>query len=292
MRIRIALWAVLVFPAVVAAQADADRAADLRFLGSLEDPETGAFRPTPEGDPGLRATVSAVRAVKYLGGELANKDKTAAFVLSCLDPATGGFADRPGGTPDVATTAIGAMGAADLGIPKAKFARSMDFLRANVKTFEDVRIGAAAVEAWGVEQCPFDLGPWFAIAKRHLATPPAAPTPDDARDLGSLAAFYCRLGKCDRVGPVLAQALRDGQRPDGGWARAGTDGSDLETTYRVLRALALLKEKPERAAKLRAFVAGCRHPDGGYAVKPGEPASAAGTYFAAIIGHWLQGMGE
>ncbi|MGO9416384.1 MAG: prenyltransferase/squalene oxidase repeat-containing protein [Syntrophobacteraceae bacterium] len=47
-----------------------------------------------------------------------------------------------------------------------------------------------------------------------------------------------------------------------------------------------MKEKPD-AAKLRAFVAKCRNADGGYGVMPGQKSTGSGTYFAAIILHWL-----
>ena len=99
-----------------------------------------------------------------------NKDKHAAFVLKCYDPKTGGFADTPGGKPDVASTSIGVMAAAELGIPHEKYAKAMDYLKENAKTFEEVRIGAAAVEAWGVKDCPFDLKEWQAVAVKEVGT--------------------------------------------------------------------------------------------------------------------------
>ena len=49
----------------------------------------------------------------------------------------------------------------------------------------------------------------------------------------------------------------------------------------------MLKEKPAEPDKLRAFIAKCRNADGGYAVAPGQPSTAGGTYFAGIILHWL-----
>ena len=115
--------------------------------------------------PMLRATNGAVRALKYLGFPLLNteREKHAAFVLKCYDPKTGAFAE-PGGKPDVAITSIGVMAAMELGIPKEKFAKAMDYLKENAKTFEEVRIAAAAVEAWGVKDCPFKLDEWFKIA--------------------------------------------------------------------------------------------------------------------------------
>src|SRR5207244_7616321 len=118
------------------------------------------------------ATNGAVRALKYLGFPMlkGEREKHAAFVLKCYDPKTGAFAEM-GGKPDVAITSIGVMAAAELGIPHEKYAKAMDYLKENAKTFEEVRIGAAAVEAWGVKDCPFDLDAWLEVATRHYSVP-------------------------------------------------------------------------------------------------------------------------
>ena len=90
------------------------------------------------------------------------------------------------------------MVAMELGIPKEKFAKAMDYLKENAKTFEEVRIGAAAVEAWGVKDCPFKLDEWFAIAGRHIETSDQDGSPEQlhdggAREIGSCIAFVLRL---------------------------------------------------------------------------------------------------
>lgn len=112
---------------------------------------------------------------------------------------------------------------------------------------------------------------------------------DDPREVGSAVALGLRLGgnPGDQERQTITRVLTGGQRPDGGWGKAGEKASDLETTYRVMRALVLLKERPADPAKLRAFVASCRAADGGYAAKPGDPANVGGTYYAAIVLHWL-----
>ena len=53
-----------------------------------------------------------------------------------------------------------------------------------------------------------------------------------------------------------------------------------------MRAFWMMKERPD-VAKLRDFIATCRNGDGGYGVAPGQPSSVSGTYFAAIVTHWL-----
>ncbi len=108
-----------------------------------------------------------------------------------------------------------------------------------------------------------------------------------ARETGSRAVTVLRLGgRLDRR-ERIRKAIRDGQRPDGGFGKENAPGSDLESTYRVMRAFMMLGEDPKSAARCRAFVDRCRNADGGYGVAPGQVSTAAGSYFAASILHWL-----
>ena len=272
---------------------DSDRTA--KWVFSLQDPDGGFYLAPqdPNTDaaprPSLRATNGAVRALKYRGFPLlkGEREKHAKFVLSCYDPKTGAFAE-PGGKPDVAMTSIGVMAAIELGIPKEKFAKAMGYLKENAKTFEEVRIGAAAVEAWGVKDCPFKLDEWFKIAGDSER--PFDNAKDHARDTASVAATWLRLGKALPVPSRSWDILKAGQRDDGGWGKKGEKSSDIESTYRVMRALMLLKEKPKDAKKLRAFLDSHRNEDGGYATKPGDKSTMSGVYYATIIGKWLDEM--
>ena len=54
-----------------------------------------------------RSSTSVIRLLKN------EREKNAAFVLSCYDPKTGGFADAPDGKPDVTITSVGVMAAAE-----------------------------------------------------------------------------------------------------------------------------------------------------------------------------------
>jgi prenyltransferase beta subunit len=269
--------------------------AAINFLNALQNP-TGGFEGGPKDrKASLRSTSASVRALKYLTGKkvveaVPNVKECAAFVMSCYDPRTGGFADTPGGKPDVALTAIGVMAAVDLEVPKAKFAKAMDYLKDNARTFEDVRIGAAAVEAWGVKDCPFKLDDWHAIAINGINPKLPPINSGGARIIGSITAFTIRLGLqkgADSKPMAIAQLLDRGQLADGGWCKEGEKASDMETTYRVMRAFHLLKEKPRDAAKVREFIGKCRNKDGGYGVKPGDASTPGGVYFAAIIANWL-----
>jgi prenyltransferase beta subunit len=298
MRPAFAIPILLLLPAPAFAQSP-DRAArnqTILYLLTLHDPDSGGFKPTPDGKPGLRATSAAVRALRYIGPQPKPevRQRAADFVMTCYDPATGGFADAPGGKPDVALTSIGVMAAVELGVPREKFARAMDYLKANAKTFDEVRIGAAAVEAWGVKDCPFDLKPWLAVADEQLGRDGTAGQGGGvARETASVIAMKLRLGVPENSltnSNKLDDVLQAAQRPDGGYGKAGASGSDLESTYRVMRAFVLMRERPKEVPRMRAFIAKCRNPDGGYGVAPGEKSAVGGTYYAAIVTKWLDEM--
>src|SRR5262249_24090086 len=110
-----------------------------------------------------------------------------------------------------------------------------------------------------------------------------------ARDTGSAAVVVLRLGGAVSQRDQVVQALKKGQRGDGGFGKEKAPGSDLETTYRVMRAFFMLKERPDDVPGLRAFLAKCRNADGGYGVAPGQPSGVSGTYYAGIIQYWLGG---
>ncbi|MCE9567886.1 MAG: terpene cyclase/mutase family protein [Planctomycetes bacterium] len=303
MRLSFALMLAFV-PSVAFSQTkDIDDAIRAKLLTAkwvlTQESPTGGFYVGPlppevadRSKPQLRATSAAVRTLKYLGVEIPNKDKHTTFVLKCFDPTTGGFAE-PGGKPDVTMTSIGVMAATELNIPHEKYAKSMDYLKENAKTFEDVRIGAAAVEAWGVKDCPFDLKPWHETAIKDISTKLPAINNGGARAIGSITAFTLRLGlgkETDSKPMAIAQLMDRGQLADGGWSKEGEKASDIETTYRVMRAYMLLKEKPKDVKKVREFVESHRNKDGGYATKPGDKSNMGGVYYATIITKWLDAM--
>src|SRR5262245_33395370 len=98
---RILSLTLLLIPAPLFAQSADEKKATIQFLIGLQQTD-GGFVPAPpdrrvDTPPrsSLRATSAAVRAIRYLGGEVPNKDKALAFVKSCLNADTGAFADTP-----------------------------------------------------------------------------------------------------------------------------------------------------------------------------------------------------
>jgi prenyltransferase beta subunit len=273
-----------------------DREATIRWI-LQQQVDRGGFllKPHPPNldvipQPSLRATSGAVRALLYLRAPIPNVDRHRQFVLSCYDPQSGGFAE-PGGQPDVTLTSVGIMAAVALQIPPQEYARSWEYLQRHAKSFEEVRIAAAAVEAAGVKNCPFDIRPW--IAQGHKAAEQALqrnPAQGGARDLGSAVALILRLGGdvTSEQNQRYTQFLRQGQRPDGGWGKSDSEHSDLESTYRVMRAFVHLRSKPRDIPALSRFLAAQRSPQGAYAVAPAEAPSMSGTYYAAAMLHWLE----
>lgn len=278
---------VLMLPTLAVAQTAAEKAQTVKYVNGLYHPQFGAFKPSLDGKPGLRASLAALRVLKYLQADFPEPGPLRSFVLSCQDPQSGGF-EEPGGQPDVLLTSIGIMAAVELKIPKERYQKALPYLQSHARSFEDIRIAAAAVEAWGVSDCPFDLKPWFAVADEFARkVTQETDVKTASRNVGSWVALKLRLGASVAEPDLVIRVLRDGQRPDGGWSAAG-GASDLGTTYRVMRALMLLKRAPSHPAALRGFIARCRNQDGGYGVTPGAASSVGGTYYAVIVSHWLE----
>jgi hypothetical protein len=252
------------------------------FLADPLDPKSNRV-----GQPTLRATSSGVRTLKYLGGSVPDKQACIKFVARCFDKETGGFADMPGGKTDVFTTAVGLMAVAELKMPTEPYhAACVKFLAQHAKTFDEIRIAVAGLEAIKAESP--QKAEWTAVVMK-LEVPPKKDAAH-SRLLASKVVSLLRLGHAvdkDKLSEVL-DGLRAGQRLNGGYGKDDSPKSDLESTYRVMRAFMMLKEKPASVENLMNFVAKCRNSDHGYGVAPGAPSTISGTYFAAIIMYWFE----
>jgi prenyltransferase beta subunit len=267
------------------------------YLRKLQSADGSFISEAPEGEkrpaPTLRATSAAVRTLQYLGSKVPNAEGAAKFVAACHDAQSGGFADVPKGKPDVTLTAIGLMAVAALQMPAEKYVPAgLAYLDQHAKTFEEVRLAAAAQEA--VKKRSPKTAAWLKqvqdTANFDGSYGKGAGQP---RATGSAIAAILRLGGT-LVGEGLDFALtviNDGQRDSGGWGKGDDPNvADLESTYRVMRALYMLKRPPAGLEAVRSFVAKCRNEDGGYGVAPGQNSSVSGTYYAAIITYWIEAM--
>ena len=285
----------LFFPILAPAQSAVDDRATIDYLLSLQQPDGGflAAALDPKQDPkpasSLRATSAAVRSLRYRGAELPNKVKIEKFAAACFDEKSGGFSDAPGGKPDLLLTAVGLMAVVELGIPQERYVpKATKYLVENAMSFEEARIAIAGFEAVGALPSD-DIRKRWANTSQSMKNADGTYGRDDGsvRETGSATAMMLRL-KLDLDTSAILPLLKNGQRDDGGYGKAGVKASDLETSYRVVRALHMLKEKPRRGEKLQGFIAECRNADGGYGVGPGKPSSSGGTYYATVIQRWLK----
>jgi prenyltransferase beta subunit len=292
-----ARWGLVLFGFVVwlsplAAQTPQQKQATVAYLRKLQTP-SGGFVPAAGQDlPSLRATSSAARALKYFGSPLEDTKSARQFVRQCFRPQPGGFIDRPGSktAPDVATTAIGLMAVVELKLPTAEYQDAVvRYLSEQSRDFAEIRIAAAAFEAIHVRPPKADA--WLKKLEAMRNPDGTYGKGDDlARETGSVAVTVLRLGgEVANRGKVL-ETLRAGQRGDGGFGKGGTAKSDLESSYRIMRAFMMMKEKPKDMAALRSYIGKCRNADGGYGVEPGQTSSVSGAYYAGIILHWLDDM--
>jgi acetyl esterase/lipase/prenyltransferase beta subunit len=267
------------------AQTPAELAQTASFVAALQNPD-GGFAARPGGPSTLSSTPTGIRALKYSGGSIKDVPACIAYVKSCFDRETGGFAAAPGGKAEVNTTAVALIALSDLKIASDELVnKAMAFLDKNAKTFEEIRIAVAGLEA--VQKSSPLFGEWTAKVN-------ADRNPDgtwgkgasQAFSTGSAAAALLRMGVQPEHKDAVVAALRAGQRADGGWSK--DDGpSDLSSCYRIMRALFMLKEKPD-IDRIRGFIASCRQPNGGYAVAPGGAADMNGSYYACIITYWTR----
>jgi prenyltransferase beta subunit len=276
---------VLAFP--VWAQSDAQKKPTIAYLQKLQA-DDGGFRPDVRaGQSDLSTVNGALRALKYFGGVPRDKAACIAFVEKCFDKDAGGFAVRPGGKAAYLPTAVGIMAVVELKMPTEPYAGPViKYLDEHSKSFEEIRLTAASFEALG--KLPPHAEAWLEqLAKLRHEDGTYGKDGGVARETGGAVCAVLRLGGKVAHPDNVLKALNAGQRKDGGFGQAGTEGSDLATSYRVMRAFHMLKAQPEKADRLRAFIARCRNDDGGYGVAPGEPSNVSGCYYAGIILHWL-----
>jgi prenyltransferase beta subunit len=284
---RLSCLLVFLVVAPLFAQTPAEKTQSLAYLASLQI-KGGGFRADASAKvPTLRATSAALRASKHFGGNPSRVEECKAFVKSCHDAESGGFADTPGGKPDVVLTAVGLMALVALDIPTKPYEKpAIAYMTANAKQFEEVRMAAAGLEALG--KASDKNTAWIeTLTKRQNPDGTFGKGKALPRDTGGAVACLLRLGGMVKDAKALTKALDAGLNPDGGFGRADAKGSDLETSYRVVRTYHMLKAKPSKAKELRRFIESCRNKDGGYGVLPGTESSAGGTYFASTILHWL-----
>jgi hypothetical protein len=189
----------------------------------------------------------------------------------------------------VALTAIGLLAVAELNMREEPYvSAATKYLIDNVKTFEDARIAIAGFEAI-VKRPPDEVArKWLDTSTKMQNKGLYGMGDGMVRDTGSVIAMKLRLGFPVDAKAACRTALANGQREDGAFGKAGAKGSDLETTYRVMRAIYMLGEKPKDAEKLKVFVGRCRNADGGYSVEPGKPSTVGATYFAGMVLYWLK----
>lgn len=291
-RLVLILTVPIFFPAPATVAGEKGAKDTIVYLHKLQTPMGGFLAKLPA--PGfsepitLRATSAAIRTLHSLGGDIRDRDACVQFVKSCYVPASGGFADAPRGSePDVFTTSVGVMAAVELKIADQYAAKAIEYLSDNAKSFEEIRIAAAALESLG-KTSPRNADWIKEIRKMQNADGTFGKGAGQARETGGAVAAILRLG--GKVDPdAVLLALKKGQRKTGGFGKADAgDASDLETTYRVMRTFMMLKSRPDDVPALEAFISKCRNGDGGYGVAPGQPSSVSGCYYAAIIRRWLK----
>jgi len=276
----------LVFGSPSHAQTTAELAQTAATVASLQN-DDGGFAPAPGEPSSLPATSAAVRILHYVGGSIPDVLGCVKYIKSCRTE-SGGFAKTPGGEPDSLTTSTGLMAAVEL---KAADQPMIDgataFFHDHAKELEEVRLAIAALNAAGAKS---DDYPRWLKEFEALRKPDGGfgDGPDRAFLAGTVGATVLRAGGTLKDREAVAEAIKAGQRPDGGWAKDAGE-SDLASSYRVFRALFMLQSKPD-LERLRGFIARCRKDNGLYSNTPNGDAALGSTYYAAIMTRWIRLM--
>ncbi len=279
-----ALWLACGISAA-SAQTPAERAQTARFVAALQNPD-GGFPVQPGGPSTLNATNAALRVLKFTGGSVRDVPGCAAFIKRCFDEQTGGFASAPGEKPDVAATVVGLIANTELLVPTEGYTRrAIAFFHDHARTFEEIRLAVAGLEAVDTPSPDFPAWRRQIEAMRH-PDGTWGEGPGRARATGAAAAALLRMKTPLEKKEAAVAAMRAGQNADGAWSE--TEGpADFPSSYRVMRCLFMLKERPD-LDRVQAFLARHRNADGGYAAAPGKPSDTLSTYYGTIIGHWAR----
>ena len=178
----------------------------------------GGFAPAVGQPSSLGSTNAGLRVLRHVGGSVPDVLACVNYVKSCRVPG-GGFAPAPGGKPDVVTTALGLLAASELKVVDSDMIReAVAYLGKNARSFEEVRMAAAGLEAIGVYSP--DAPRWHhqieGMRNRDgtFGTGSAVPFAT-----GGSAAAILRLGYPLENRQAVVSAIKAGQRPEGGWSK-------------------------------------------------------------------------
>ena len=230
----------------------------------------------------LRATSAALRALKYFGGEARDREACAAFVKKCFDKDSGGFTDQPGtGKPDVVLTAVGLAAVVALKLPTEEYVGpALAYLAKHARTFEEVRMAAAGLEAVGKR--PPQADDWLkTLAGMRNEDGTFGKGQALPRFTGGAVAAELRLGGKVEHKDAILKALKYGQRHDGGYGKEERRARTWKRPTGRCACFHMLKEVPD-VKRLRAFLGRCLRLPRAAATASflvSRPASR-GTYFA------------
>lgn len=256
--------------------------------------ETGGYCTQKGSNPSLRATFQARKALKTLGIAPVKPELDVKFAKECIEEDTHLFLDRPGEKPSALFSAAGIMTFVALGIHESPdlqpaIEANKRYLQVQAKSFEEIRLGAAAFEALG--HAPPVRREWIhQLRKNQSAEGGFGPLNSRLKDTGGVVAGLLRLGEgfSDKDKQVYLEYLLEGQGQAGGFGMTSESASDLDSSYRVGRAIWMLGGSPDQV-KMKMFLKKCQTANGGFADRPGEEGTLADTYRAVMIASWLKG---
>lgn len=255
------------------------------FLQLLQQQDGGYAGQLSNPVSKLQDTLSSIKALKLLDSAPANVSKTVEFLYSCYDNKSGSFADQPGNKVSVFSTASALIALQDLetkDLLKEVLPMAMEFIADNATSPADHFMRIAAFEECKLPPpAPKEAISFFYSIRQKDGSF------GDSTFLNAIScAAILRAGEKIENTQSIVQTILNAQHSDGSFH--GENGeTDLMTTYAAMRTLVLLDVPPNLSA-LKEYLFSLHHEQGGFGVKPNDPASAGGTYQVISIFKWIE----
>ncbi len=265
------------------AQTPDEMAQTAAFAAAHQNPD-GGFAADAVGQPSsVGATNSGLRVLRHVGGSMRDVLGCVNYVKSCRVPG-GGFSPTPGGKPDVVTTAIGLLAASELKINDSDMIReAVAYLGKNARSFEEVRMAAAGLEAIGVTSPD---------APRWLRQIEGMRNPDGTFGTGSSRAFasggaaaaILRLGYPLEHRDAIVKVIKEAQRPRAAGPRTTGPPTSPAATGSCGPCSCCTSGPTSTACSPSS--PGAASPTAAIPSPPRDPAASAGLISATIIIYW------
>ncbi|MBT8227811.1 MAG: hypothetical protein HKP61_05200 [Dactylosporangium sp.] len=241
----------------------------------------GGYPDAPGGPAELGTTLSAIKALGFLGDRPRDPDAVHADIVRQLDPTTGAWIAPGTGGPSVLATAAGLLGLAGIGAEatlRQRLPVGLSWMAEHAQTREEHFMTIAVAE-----ECRAGVPLPRSVAYFRSLQQPDGTFGRSPLLNGIAAGALLRAGEALGDPQAVADLILAAQTASGGFADDGST-PQLWTSYCCMRVLDLLGIAPDRA-RLAEWVLAMQLDGGGFGI-PGT-VSANATYQCLSILDWI-----